>query len=30
VFQAVVYADKIAPDVLETFFSGLKMQAVPP
>ncbi len=30
VFQAVVYADKPAPDVLETFFSGLKMQAAPP
>jgi hypothetical protein len=29
VFQAVVYADKIEPDVLETFFSGLNFQSVP-
>lgn len=26
VFQAVLYADKIAPDVAETFFSGLKFE----
>lgn len=30
VFQAAVYADKLAPEVLETFFSGLKMQAATP
>ena len=26
VFQAVMYADKIAPDVAETFLSGLKFE----
>jgi hypothetical protein len=26
VFQAVMYADKIAPDIAETFFSGLKFE----
>ena len=26
VFQAVIYADKIAPDVADTFFSGLKFE----
>ena len=26
VFQAVMYADKIAPDVADTFFSGLKFE----
>ena len=26
VFQAVMYADKIVPDVAETFFSGLKFE----
>lgn len=26
VFQVVLYADKIAPDVAETFFSGLKFE----
>lgn len=26
VFQAVIYADKISPEVAETFFSGLKLQ----
>lgn len=26
VFQAVMYADKIPPDVAETFFSGLKFE----
>ena len=26
VFQAVMYADKITPDVAETFFSGLKFE----
>ena len=26
VFQAVMYADKIAPDAAETFFSGLKFE----
>lgn len=26
VFQAVLYAEKIAPDVAETFFSGLKFE----
>ena len=25
-FQAVIYADKIAPDVADTFFSGLKFE----
>lgn len=26
IFQAVMYADKISPDVAETFFSGLKFE----
>jgi hypothetical protein len=26
VFQAVMYADKIASDVAETFFSGMKFE----
>ena len=26
VFQAVMYADKLSPDVAETFFSGLKFE----
>ena len=26
IFQAVMYADKIAPDVADTFFSGLKFE----
>jgi hypothetical protein len=26
VFQAVMYADKISPDIAETFFSGLKFE----
>jgi hypothetical protein len=26
VFQAAIYADKLAPDVADTFFSGLKFE----
>ena len=26
VFQAAIYADKLAPDVVDTFFSGLKFE----
>ncbi|HYW57207.1 MAG TPA: hypothetical protein VE934_09610 [Polaromonas sp.] len=29
VFQAVIYADKIAPEVSETFFSSLRFEAEP-